>query len=30
MQSDEQQIRDLVTTWLAATQAGDVDTPLLP
>jgi uncharacterized protein (TIGR02246 family) len=26
MQSDEQQIRELVTTWMAATKAGDVDT----
>lgn len=28
MQSDEQQIRELVTTWMAATKAGDVDTVL--
>src|SRR6185369_853511 len=28
MQSDEQQIRDLVTRWLAATKAGDLDTVL--
>ncbi|HZN46337.1 MAG TPA: SgcJ/EcaC family oxidoreductase [Ramlibacter sp.] len=28
MQDDEQQIRDLVATWMAATQAGDVDTVL--
>ena len=28
MQSDEQQIRQLVTTWMAATKAGDVDTVL--
>ena len=28
MQSDEQQIRDLVTTWLGATKAGDIDTVL--
>ena len=26
--SDEQQIRDLVGTWMQATQAGDVDTVL--
>ena len=26
--SDEQQIRDLVATWMAATQSGDVDTVL--
>ena len=26
--SDEQQIRDLVSTWMQATQAGDVDTVL--
>ena len=25
MQSDEQQIRGLVSTWMAATQTGDVD-----
>lgn len=25
MQSDEQQIRDLVSNWMAATNAGDVD-----
>lgn len=25
MQSDEQQIRQLVSTWMAATKAGDVD-----
>ena len=28
MQSDEQQIRDLVATWHAASKAGDVDTVL--
>jgi uncharacterized protein (TIGR02246 family) len=28
MQSDEEQIRQLVTTWMAATRAGDVDTVL--
>jgi uncharacterized protein (TIGR02246 family) len=28
MQSDEQQIRELVATWMAATKAGDVDTVL--
>ena len=28
MQSDEQQIRDLVATWLSASKAGDVDTVL--
>jgi uncharacterized protein (TIGR02246 family) len=28
MQNDEQQIRDLVSTWMAATQAGDVETVL--
>jgi uncharacterized protein (TIGR02246 family) len=28
MQSDEQQIRDLVATWHAASGAGDVDTVL--
>ena len=28
MQSDEQQIRDLVTQWLAASKVGDVDTVL--
>jgi ketosteroid isomerase-like protein len=28
MQSDEQQIRQLVSTWHAATRAGDVDTVL--
>jgi uncharacterized protein (TIGR02246 family) len=28
MNTDEQQIRDLVATWHAATQAGDVDTVL--
>lgn len=26
--TDEQQIRDLVATWLSATRAGDVDTVL--
>jgi uncharacterized protein (TIGR02246 family) len=26
--SDEQQIRDLVATWMSATRAGDVDTVL--
>lgn len=28
MQDDEQQIRELVATWMAATKAGDVDTVL--
>jgi uncharacterized protein (TIGR02246 family) len=28
MQSDEQEIRQLVSTWLAATKAGDVETVL--
>jgi uncharacterized protein (TIGR02246 family) len=28
MNSDEQQIRDLVATWMAATRSGDVDTVL--
>lgn len=28
MQSDEQEIRQLVSTWMAATQAGDVETVL--
>ncbi|HTD91042.1 MAG TPA: SgcJ/EcaC family oxidoreductase [Burkholderiales bacterium] len=28
MQSDEEQIRKLVATWMAATKAGDVDTVL--
>src|SRR3954468_16115630 len=28
MASDEQQIRDLVATWMAATKTGDVDTVL--
>lgn len=28
MESDEQQIRDLVATWLCASKAGDVDTVL--
>ena len=28
MKSDEDQIRDLVATWMAATRAGDVDTVL--
>lgn len=28
MQSDEAQIRELVTTWMAASTAGDVDTVL--
>jgi uncharacterized protein (TIGR02246 family) len=28
MQSDEDQIRELVTTWLSASKAGDVDTVL--
>jgi uncharacterized protein (TIGR02246 family) len=28
MQNDEQEIRQLVTTWMAATKAGDVDTVL--
>jgi len=26
--SDEQQIRDLVATWMSATEAGDIDTVL--
>ena len=26
MQHDEQQIRELVATWMAATRSGDVDT----
>ena len=28
MQNDEQEIRDLVSTWMAATKAGDVETVL--
>jgi uncharacterized protein (TIGR02246 family) len=28
VQSDEDQIRELVSTWMAATKAGDVDTVL--
>ena len=28
MQSDEEQIRQLVSTWMSATKAGDVDTVL--
>ena len=28
MRSDEEQIRELVATWMAATKAGDVDTVL--
>lgn len=28
MQNDEQEIRELVSTWMAATKAGDVDTVL--
>jgi len=28
MQSDEQQIHQLVATWIAATKAGDIDTVL--
>ena len=28
MQSDEQEIRQLVSTWMAASKAGDVDTVL--
>lgn len=28
MRSDEEQIRELVTTWMAATKAGDLDTLL--
>ena len=28
MQSDEEQLRTLVATWMAATKAGDVDTVL--
>jgi uncharacterized protein (TIGR02246 family) len=28
MQSDEEQIRQLISTWHAATKAGDVDTVL--
>ena len=28
MQSDEQEIRQLVSTWMAATKAGDIDTVL--
>jgi len=28
MSADEQQIRDLVATWMSATRAGDIDTVL--
>jgi ketosteroid isomerase-like protein len=28
MQTDEQQIRALVSTWMEATRSGDVDTVL--
>ena len=28
MQSDEQEIRQLVATWMAATKAGDIDAVL--
>jgi ketosteroid isomerase-like protein len=28
MQTDEQEIRQLVTTWMAATKAGDIETVL--
>lgn len=28
MKSDEQEIRDLITTWMKATKAGDTDTVL--
>ena len=28
MQSDEQEIRHLVTTWMTATKAGDIETVL--
>jgi len=28
MQSDEQEIRQLVATWIAATKAGDIETVL--
>lgn len=28
MQTDEQQIRELVSTWMAATKAGDIETVL--
>ncbi|MFL6197821.1 MAG: YybH family protein, partial [Thermoanaerobaculia bacterium] len=28
MQTDEQEIRQLVSTWMEATKAGDVDTVL--
>jgi ketosteroid isomerase-like protein len=28
MQDDEQQIRELVAAWMAATRSGDVDTVL--
>lgn len=28
MQSDEQEIRELVATWMAATKAGDIETVL--
>lgn len=28
MKSDEEQIRDLITTWMTATREGDVDTVL--
>lgn len=28
MKSDEQEIRDLIATWMKATKAGDTDTVL--
>jgi len=28
MRNDEEQIRELVATWMAASQSGDVDTIL--
>jgi uncharacterized protein (TIGR02246 family) len=28
MQNDEQEIRNLVSTWMAATKAGDIETVL--
>ncbi len=28
MQNDEQEIRQLVSTWMAASKAGDIDTVL--
>ena len=28
MRSDEEQIREVVTTWMSATKAGDLDTLL--